>query len=80
MYLDARRDAVDDLDGSTVRVSGQRLSDAVDLHLAFGLRARLLPVDCLAGRTLQAAVLRGRREPGELRPLQKLRQKKAEPQ
>lgn len=57
-YLYSRRDAVDDLDGSTVGVSRQRLADAVDLHLAFGLRAGLLAVDGFTGGTLQTAVLR----------------------
>lgn len=57
-HLYSRRDAVDDLDGAAVRVARQRLPDAVDLHLAFGLSARLLAVDRLTGGTLQAAVLR----------------------
>lgn len=58
-HLYSRRDDVDDLDGAAVRVSRQRLAHAVDLHLAFGLCARLLAVDCLAGGTLQTAVLQG---------------------
>lgn len=58
-HLYARRDAVDDLDGAAVRVSRQRLADAVDLHLAFGLRARLLAIDCLTRGALQTAVLGG---------------------
>lgn len=58
-HLYARRDAVDDLDGTAVRVSRQRLADAVDLHLAFGLRARLLAIDCLTRGALQTAVLGG---------------------
>lgn len=56
-HLYSRWDDVDDLDGAAVRVSRQRLANAVDLHLAFGLRARLLAVDCLARGTLQTAVL-----------------------
>lgn len=46
-YLYARWYAVDDLDGATVRVTRQRLGDAVNFHLAFGLSAGLLSVDCL---------------------------------
>lgn len=58
-HLYAWRDAVDDLDGAAVRVSRQRLADAVDLHLAFGLRSRLLAIDCLTRGALQTAVLEG---------------------
>lgn len=57
-YLYARWDAVDDLDGAAVRVARQRLADAVNFHLAFGLSAGLLSVDCLTRGTLQTAVLR----------------------
>lgn len=56
-HLYSRWDDVDNLDGAAVRVSRQRLANTVDLHLAFGLRARLLAIDCLAGGTLQTAVL-----------------------
>lgn len=59
-YLYTRRYAVDNLDGATVRVARQRLGNAVNFHLAFGLRAGLLPVDRLTRGTLQAAVLRRR--------------------
>lgn len=60
-HLYSRQDAVDDLDGAAVGVSGQRLRDAVNLHLAFWLRARLFAVDGLTRGALKAAVLRTRK-------------------
>lgn len=57
-HLYARWYAVDDLDGAAVRVARQRLADAVNFHLAFGLSAGLLSVDCLTRGALQTAVLR----------------------
>lgn len=57
-YLYARWYAVDDLDGATVWVAWQRLGDAVNFHLAFGLGAGLLSVDCLTRGALQTAILR----------------------
>lgn len=56
-HLYSRWDDVDNLDGAAVRVSRERLANTIDLHLAFGLRARLLAIDCLARGTLQTAVL-----------------------
>lgn len=56
-YLYSRWYTVDDLDGAAVRVSWQRLANAVDFHLAFGLCASFLSVDGFTGGTLQAAVL-----------------------
>lgn len=55
--LSSRGDAVYDLDGATVWVAGQGLGEAVNLHLALGLSPCLLPVDCLARRALEAAIL-----------------------
>lgn len=50
-------DVVDDLYSAAVRVSGQRLRYTVDFHLALGLGAGLLSVDCLARGALQTSVL-----------------------
>lgn len=61
-YLYAWRYAVDNLDGPTVWVTWQRLGNAVNFHLAFGLGAGLLSVDCLTRGALQAAVLRRKHE------------------
>ena len=58
-HLEARQNAVDDLDGAAVGMAWQGLADAVDLHLALGLRARLLAVNRLTRGTLEASVLRG---------------------
>lgn len=58
-HLDAGGDVVDDPDGFGVGVTREGMGDEVKLHLPGGLRARLLPVDGLAGGALQAAVLRG---------------------
>ena len=55
--LDAGGDVVDDADGLGVQVAGQAVGDEVVLHLPGGLGARLLPVDGLTRRALEAAVL-----------------------
>lgn len=52
MYLDARRDVVDDADGFAVGVSWQRVGDDMVLHLAWRLVASLHSVDGLAGWAL----------------------------
>lgn len=57
LYLDARRDVINDPDGFAVRVAGERVGDDMVLHLARGLVAGLNSVDGLAGGTLKAAVL-----------------------
>lgn len=57
IYLDARRDVVNDPDGFAVRVARERVGDDMVLHLAWGLVAGLDSVNGLAGGALQAAVL-----------------------
>lgn len=58
-HLDAPADVIHNPDCPTVLVSWQRLGKSGDLHLPFGLGARLLSVDGFTGGTLQAAILPG---------------------
>lgn len=61
-HLDASGDVVDYPDGFGVSVAREGMGDEVELHLPRGLRARLLPIDGLAGGALQAAILQA--QPG----------------
>ena len=56
--LDAGGDAVDDPDGSAVRVARQGVGNDVVLHLPWRLGACLHPVNGLTGRTLQTPILK----------------------
>lgn len=67
-HLDAGGDVVDYPDGFGVSVAREGMGDEVELHLPRGLRARLLPIDGLAGGALQTAVLQ-RRPQWALSPL-----------
>lgn len=57
VHLDACGNVIDDADGLGVSEARQRVGDKVELHLPGWLSARLLPVDGLAGRALQAPIL-----------------------
>lgn len=54
VYLNPRRDVVDDADGFAVGVTRQGVRDDVVLHLPCRLVARLHAVDGFAGGTLKA--------------------------
>ena len=56
--LDAGGDAVDDPDGSAVRVARQGVGNDVVLHLPWRLGACLHPVNGLTGWTLQTPILK----------------------
>lgn len=53
------RDVVDNEDGAAVFVAWEGHLEVEHFHPAAGLCPRLLSIDGLTGRTLQAAVLRG---------------------